>query len=158
MEDLSEKEKLVDQHIKENNKDLAVKLLYDLIVKNAEEKNFSRAEALREKLFEVDSLAINEIVKSAEVIEAEKMGTIDPDHLDMWSPLYDTLTKEEKIALYFGMKDATYEAEHIIFRQGELNSNLYFIVSGQLSMFYHKEKHGILERTPFFPTPPAPPL
>ena len=144
MTDASTKEKLLETYIKENKKDLAVDLLFELITQNAKAKNFSKAEALREKLFEVDSLALNAIVKSGEIIEAEKIAAVDPVHRDTWARLYQELTKEESIALYYGMKTATYEAEQIVFRQGEMNSNLYFIYSGRLNLFYHKGKHGIL--------------
>ena len=144
MTDASAKEKLLETYIKENKKDLAIDLLFELITQNAKAKNFSKAEALREKLFEVDSMALSAIVKSGEIIEAEKIAAVDPVHRDTWARLYEELTKEESIALYYEMKTATFEAEQIVFRQGEMNSNLYFIYSGRLNMFYHKGNHGIL--------------
>jgi CRP-like cAMP-binding protein len=144
MADPIAQEKLLENYIKENKKDLAVELLFELITQNAKAKNFSKADALREKLFEVDSMALDAIVKSAEIIEAEKIAAVDPIHRDTWSHLYEELTEEETIALYYEMKTATFEAEQIVFRQGEMNSNLYFINSGRLNMFYHKGNHGIL--------------
>ena len=141
MTDPASKENLLETYISENKKDLAVELLFDLITHYAKAQNFSRAEALRERLFEVDSLALNALVKSAEIIEAEKMAAIDPIHLDTWSQLYGKLTKEETIALYYEMKAATVEVEQIIFRQGEMNSNLYFIDSGRLNIAYHMGNH-----------------
>jgi CRP-like cAMP-binding protein len=147
MEDPDSQEKLLEKYIKENNKELAVKLLFDLIEKHAQANHFSKADALRDKLFEVDSMALNEIVKSAEIIETAKIAAIDPVHSQAWSHLYDKLTNEETIALYYGMQKASYEAEQIIFRQGEMNSNLYFINAGEIKIFYHKDKHGILLKT-----------
>ena len=147
MQDSIDQEKLLEKYLQENNKESAVELLFDLIANNAAAKNFSKAEQLRERLFEVDRMALDRIVKSAEIIETAKIAAIDPVHRDIWSPLYKRLTKEEKIALYYGMKKANYEAEQIIFRQGEMNSNLYFINAGRLKMFYHKDKHGILLKT-----------
>ena len=147
MDDPTTKENLLETYIKENKKDLAVELLFELITQNAKARNFSKAEALRAKLFEVDSLALNAIVKSAEIIEAEKIAAVDPIHLDTWSHLYEILTREETIALYYEMKSAAYEAQQIVFRQGEMNSNLYFIHSGRLNMFYHKGNQGILLKT-----------
>jgi CRP-like cAMP-binding protein len=147
MQDSIDQEKLLERYLEENNKESAVELLFDLIIKNAGAKNFSKAEQLRQKLFEVDPMALDGIVKSAEIIEAAKIAAIDPAHQDTWSHLYKRLTKEEKIAFYYGMKKANYEADQIIFRQGEMNSNLYFINVGRLKMFYHKDKHGILLKT-----------
>ncbi len=144
MADPATQENLLETYIKENKKELAVELLFDLITQNAKARDFSKAEALRERLFEVDSMALTAIVKSAEIIEAEKMAAVDPIHLDTWSHLYKKLTKEETIALYYGMQAASVEVEQIIFHQGELNSNLYFIETGRLNMVYRKGNHGIL--------------
>jgi CRP-like cAMP-binding protein len=137
-------EKLLEKYIQQNNKELAIKLVFDLIAKHAQANHFSKADALREKLFEVDSMALDEIVKSGEIIESAKIAAIDPDHKQAWSHLYNKLTKEETVAFYYGMQKASYEAEQIIFRQGELNSNLYFINAGETKMFYYKDKRGVL--------------
>ena len=147
MQDFIDQEKLLQKYLQENNKESAVELLFDLITKNAAAKNFSKAEQLREQLFEVDPMAVDSIVKSAEIIETSKIAAIDEVHRDIWSHLYERLTREEKIALYYGMKNASYEADQIIFRQGEMNSNLYFINAGRLKNFYQKDKHGILLKT-----------
>jgi CRP-like cAMP-binding protein len=147
MENVVSQEKLLEKYLKEDKKAQAVKLLFDLIAAHARANHFSKANALREKLFEVDPMALDEIVKSAEIIEIAKIAAIDQDHLHVWSDLYGRLTKEETVALYYGTKAASCEAEQIIFRQGEMNSNLYFINAGQIKMFYHKEKHGIFLKT-----------
>ena len=147
MEDVVSQEKLLEKYLKENKKALAVKLLFDLIATHVRTNHFSKADALREKLFEVDPMALPEIVKSAEIIEIAKIAAIDQDHRHVWSHLYDKLTKEETIAFYYGTKSVSYETEQIIFRQGEINSNLYFINAGEIKMFYHKDKHGIFLKT-----------
>ena len=95
MNNLLRYEELVDQHVRHDNKEAAVELLFDLILRHAREKNFEKAEALRERLFEVDPMSLTEIIKSAEIIEEEKNESIDPDHLDVWSGMYDLLTTEE---------------------------------------------------------------
>jgi CRP-like cAMP-binding protein len=147
MEDVVSQEKLLEKYLKENKKELAVKLLFDMIAMHAQANHFSKADALREKLFFVDSMALNEIVKSAEIIEIAKIAAIDQVHRHAWSHLYDHLTKEETVAFYYGTKSAIYETEQIIFRQGEMNSNLYFINTGEIKMFYNKDKHSIFLKT-----------
>ena len=144
MVDRADQENLLETYIKEDKKDLAVELLFELITQHAKARDFSKAEALRERLFEVDSMALSVIVKSAEIIEAEKMADINPIHIDTWKDLYEELTREETIALYYEMQTAIFEAEEIIFHQGEINSNLYFIDTGRLNMVYRKGDHGIL--------------
>ena len=61
-----ETEKLVGQHIANGDNNAAVKLLFKMIVQCAEEKNFIKAEQLRERLLEVDPMALDEIISSAE--------------------------------------------------------------------------------------------
>ncbi|MBT8332064.1 MAG: cyclic nucleotide-binding domain-containing protein [Deltaproteobacteria bacterium] len=147
MEDFSSQEKLVETYLNDNKKEQAVELLFDLIGRCAQAHDFAKAESLRERLFEVDSMALDEIVKSAEIIENAKLSAIDEAHMETWSNLYKHLTKEESITLYYGMQSAVYESEQILFRQGELNPNLYFINAGQVKSFYHKDKHAILLKT-----------
>jgi CRP-like cAMP-binding protein len=145
--DLSYQEELVDQYVKQGNNEGAVKLLFDLIVTYAKKKDFAKAEVLREKLYEVDSMALNEIVRSGEIIEEEKSESIDKDHLVIWSKLYDTLSDEQANALYYAMKKATYDIDETIFKQGERNSNLYFIDQGQLKLAYREEEREVLLKT-----------
>ncbi|UCF93909.1 MAG: cyclic nucleotide-binding domain-containing protein [Desulfobacterales bacterium] len=144
MDELSRQEKLVEQYAAADDKESAVKLLYALIVKCAEAKDFARAEALREKLFEVDAMALDAIVKAAELIEAGKSAARDQTHLNTWSKLYEKLTEGETNAFYFALQAATYEADQIIFRQGQSHSRLYFIDDGRLKMFFRKGKQGIM--------------
>ncbi len=147
MEDLSSQEKLIETYLKDDKKDEAVELLFNLIVEYAQIQDFAKAESLREKLFQVDSMALDEIVKSADVIENAKLSAMDPAHMETWSQLYKRFTKDESIDLYYGLQPAVYESEQIIFRQGDMNPTLYFINAGQVKMFYHTDKHAILLHT-----------
>lgn len=138
MEDSVQLEQMAYQHIKQDNKAAAVKILLELIGSYARDRNFKKAESLRERLIQISPLAIGEIESSARVIEQEKREAIPQEHLDMWADLFNTLTIKEGIALYYAMKDASYSGEQQIFTQGEKNSNLFFIIQGQLRMLYNK--------------------
>jgi CRP-like cAMP-binding protein len=144
--DVIEQDKLIDRYLEENNREAAVQLLVELIFQNARERDFDRAEYLRDKLLEVDSMAVNEIVKTGEVIEAEKSDAIDKDHLDIWADFYEDLTPEEINALFYSMKCVKHPANHMIYKQGEKQSCLHFINKGRLKMFYrHAEKASLLK-------------
>ena len=147
MDDLPKQEELVDQYVEENNKEAAVKLLFDLIVNYAKKKNFAKAEALRERIYEVDSMALTEIIKSADIIEEEKSESIDQNHLNIWSRLYDTLSAEEANAVYYAMKEATYDPDQPVFEQNDQDSNLYFINQGNLKMVYSQKGNEIFIKT-----------
>jgi CRP-like cAMP-binding protein len=137
---------LIDQYVNQNNKEGAVNLIFDLIVKCAEEKKFEEAELLRKKLFEVDPLALSEIIRSAEIIEEKRAESIDQSHRKIWKNLYAALRNDEANALYYAMKERVYDVNEIVFKQGEQNSNLYFINQGQLKMIYHQAEREIFLR------------
>ena len=64
MENLIEKEELIQNCLEQGNKESAVKLLFDLVVDCAKEKNFEAAEAMRSRIFEIDAMAFSEIIRS----------------------------------------------------------------------------------------------
>jgi len=141
---LDEQIQHVDQYIADGKKEAAVNLLFDLIVKSAKKKDFEQAEALRQKLFDVDSMALDAIIKSAEIITAEKKASIDQIHLNTWRELYDLLNPEEANEFYYAMHVADIEPDKMIFKQEEINTRLYFIDQGQLQMFYEQAGKRIL--------------
>lgn len=147
MSEMEKFEQTVDQYVQEGRTREAVELLFKMIVKTAGEKNFTKAEAYRDRLFDVDSMALNEIIRSAEIIEQEKSEALDADHMEIWSDLYDTLSTEESNILYFAMKKAEYQADEPIFAQGKKNDRLYFINSGQSKLFYSQSGTEKLIRT-----------
>ncbi len=120
--------------ISRNDKETTVADLYRRIVAHAKAKDFAIAESLREKLMDIDPMALNEIITSAEIIEQEKKEGMTQDHLTVWADLYQAIGKEEGNALYYAMQEASYLNDQPIFTQGDRNSNLYFVNQGQLKM------------------------
>jgi len=145
--DGAEQIELIDQQLRDGNNDAAIQLLVKLIVKYAGECNFDKAEELRSKLIEVDSMAVNEIVKTGEVIEAAKESAIDKEHLAIWADFYENLTPEEANALFYSMSQEKHPANFSIYRQGEMRSRLYFIDEGSLKIFYRQHEKTLLLKT-----------
>ena len=142
--DISDQEKLIDQYVEQGDQENAAKLLLEAIMKFAKEKNFEKAEELREKLYEVAPMALAEIVSSGEIIEEEKRLTMDKSHLKTWARLFDTLTTDESNGLYFAMKSKAFKADQPVFEQGQLDSRMYFIKTGRFQMVY-RDRFGIEE-------------
>jgi CRP-like cAMP-binding protein len=139
MDDLTKQEKLADQYIQENNIPGAVAVLYDLIIKHAQKKNFIKSESLRDKLMQVDSMALDEIVKSGEIIEEEKAKSLDQTHMNLWAPLYNKLNDAESNMLYYSMSEASFDKDKVLFKQDQVNTSLYFVDQGQLKIVYQKD-------------------
>jgi len=145
--DVTRHEKLIEQYLQEDKIEAAVKLLAKLIVQNARQHNFDRAEDLRNRLIEIDSMAVKEIVKTGEMIETEKGDAIDKDHLAIWTDFYESLTAEETNVLFYGMKQEQHPANHMIYKQGEMRSRLFFIDEGRVKIFYRQADKAILLKT-----------
>jgi len=129
----------VDEFVAAGNLEEAARLLYEQIKQHAREKNFDRAEALRDKLYHVAPLALNEILSANEVIEQEKSKAIDPDHLQRWSELYQSLEDDESSELYHAMKTRRMEVGQPVHEQGAHDANLYFLQTGGLKMYHYNE-------------------
>jgi CRP-like cAMP-binding protein len=148
MVDFSKEDRLVSQYVEQGDTETAVKLLFKLIVKYAGNKNFARAEMLKEQIYEVNPLALNEIIKAGEIIDEEKSKSIDQNRLALWSDLCDGMSTEEINTLFFAMKEATLDTNQTIYRQGALNSRLYFIEQGQVKLiFRHKDRESLLKNS-----------
>ncbi len=134
----------VDGYLQKQDTEGAVIYLFDLIVRYAREKKFAWADALRDKMLDVDPMALSEIIKTGEIIEEEKSGAIDDDFLNRWTDLTDQLTAEEVNALYYAFQEASYDADHTLFQQGQFNSSLFFINRGHLKLVCRQGNREIL--------------
>lgn len=132
----SKVEARIKEYVSQKNTSEAVKLLYQFIIKLAKEKNFVKAEEMRNWLFEVDPMALSEIVRSGDVIEFEKSSAVANEYTDIWASLYERLTEEEANALFYSVSDVDYDLNETIIKQGESNSRLYFVNRGQLKIVY----------------------
>lgn len=131
MENTAQQEDLLEKCLNRGDKGTSIKLLLELSMIRAKEKNFEAAEALRDRIFEIDPMALSEIIRSKEIIEEEKSKAIDRTHREVWAKLYDELSVEEANALYFSLKTTTYGPGEMVFNQGKHKPGLYFINSGR---------------------------
>lgn len=121
----------------------AKKLLVDLIERAAGAKKFNEAVRLREWLIEIDPSALNDIIRSAEIIESFKSEGISDDYLQIWSSLNDKLTTEEFNEFYYAMDHMTLSEEEIIVKQGEIKPALYFVNHGRVKTYFNEKSREI---------------
>ena len=57
MEIIANQEGLIRKYLEENNREAAIKLLFELIAVCASEKNFEAAEEMRDRIFEINPMA-----------------------------------------------------------------------------------------------------
>jgi hypothetical protein len=72
MENPKFKEDLIEKYLSDNDSDSAIEVLLELIAGMALSQDFHAAEALRDRIFAIDPMALNAILRAAEIIEREK--------------------------------------------------------------------------------------
>ena len=120
--------------VSDGKNDEALSLLLQLIEENATAKQFRIADRLRTWLMQLYPMALMQIVRAAEIIEEEKMASINPDHLKIWKGLVDLLTPEEFSALYYAMELKHFGNGEMIASQGGAESMLVLINSGRVQI------------------------
>jgi CRP-like cAMP-binding protein/DNA-binding NarL/FixJ family response regulator len=133
---LTLREEQIFQLAAKGNKDVAKKQLFDLVVACARKKDFFNAERLRERIYEIDPMALMEIIQSGDIIEEEKSGAISKDLLEIWRKLLSVLSTEEFNSLYHEMEERRYRPEETIVAQGAKNDELFFINHGSVRASY----------------------
>jgi hypothetical protein len=109
-------------------------LLYNQAMAAAKIKDFSLAEALQERLLEIDSMAFSQVIKLSELIAEQKSSSISSHHLAVWKDLYEEMTTEDFNRLYYSLHEEYYHKGDIIVQAGETDNNLYFLNSGYVSL------------------------
>lgn len=144
---LAEQEAQLDQLIKSGQNETAIKLLCQFALECAKKNDFEQAEAFRDQLYEVDSMALSELVKINETIEAEKSKALTPDHRRMWARFFEGMSNEEANAFFFALKEVSLDDEQIVLQQGNANECLYLVNKGKLKIIHEREDKQLLIQT-----------
>jgi len=114
------------------NQSQTIRRLFAEIERAIEAGDFKAAERLRAELIETNPMAINEAIKTAELIEAGMSAAIDKDHLEIWPGLYDQLSTEEQNCLFRSMKKLILPEKLRLLQYGSLNNRLFFLEKGRV--------------------------
>lgn len=133
---LEEMKRNANQLIERGESDLAIKQSYDLVLAWAKKKKFVKAVAWRDKIIQINPMALAEILGSDEVIVLEKASTINYYHQKIWANLYIALTRDEGNAIYGKLKQREFAPGKIIIKQGTINNTLFLVDSGQLKNIF----------------------
>ena len=143
MDDLEKRKESVEQYIREGNGDKAIKAMLALIALYAQKHDFSKAEAMREKIISIDPAALSEVLLAQDIIDTARSKPVSRNHREVWEELYDRLTTEETTALQNEMEGLLFKPGQPIFAQGCKNSNLYFIDSGHAKHIFSQDNREI---------------
>ncbi len=127
-------EQSVEAYIARGELEKAGGKLYSNAVNAARNKDFITADKLRDRLLEINPLALTEVIRLGEIIEEEKSSTLNNHHIVVWSGLYEKMSTEEFNALYYAMRQESYASEQVIVQAGENDPSLYFVNSGAVTL------------------------
>ncbi len=136
------REEQIFQLAESGNKEEAKRQLLDLVISCAKRKDFMNAERLRDRIYEIDPMALMEIIQSGDIIEEEKSGSISEDHLQVWANLLRELSSEEFNAIYHEMSNRSFKQEETLVSQGTKNDELFFINQGSIRVSYFQTAMG----------------
>jgi CRP-like cAMP-binding protein len=133
-QELEGREAEVHQLVKQDQRDKAGKILLELIVSCAGGGDITNATRLRDMLYEVDPMALGEIIKVNEIIEQAMSGSIDEQFDLAWSGLRQSLTDEEFLALYHALDGHEVGAGKSIVKAGSKLDALFLINKGNVNV------------------------
>ncbi|MGV7221982.1 MAG: cyclic nucleotide-binding domain-containing protein [Nitrospinales bacterium] len=133
---LSERERQANRLIQRGDIESAINSIFDLVSEWAKAKDFDKASFWREKIIEIDPMALAKHYDAGEVINDEKASMMDTAHHSLWTTLYNSLRKEERKELYSNLQPREFPSGKIIIRQGKLNKALFFIEEGHLKNIF----------------------
>lgn len=131
---MNDMEKQIEWHMKKGEQKEAGIVIFDQAVSSLNQKDYTVAEMLRDRLLEVNPLALSEVIQLGELIEEHKSNSITSHHIEIWNELYEEMTSEEFSTLYYALRMENYEKGDIVVKSGETDTNLYFVNSGYLSL------------------------
>lgn len=121
--------------IKRGDLDKACRKIYSGCVAAARDKNFLAAELLRDRLLEINPLALSEVLEVGEIIEEEKKSPLTGDQQKIWADLREKVGAGRFTAMCSAMRPERYRAGEVIVASGETDVGLYFINSGVVGIF-----------------------
>ena len=127
-------ERSVDEYLAQGDLERAGKKLFSDGVNAARNKDFPTAEILRDKLLEINPLALTEVIKLGEIIDEEKSSTINNNHIEVWGGLYEKMSTEEFNGLYYALRQESYSPGEVIVNAGDNDPRLYFVNSGSVTL------------------------
>ncbi len=134
MKKVQEIEGEVRDFVRAGDSEQAGELIYSHAVDATVERDFITAEILRDRLLEINPMALAEVLQLGELIEEHKTTSITGHHIEIWRELYDEMTTGQFNALYYALVQENYKKGDIIIGAGETDCSLFFLNSGFVSV------------------------
>lgn len=131
-EQLATREAKIKVLVEQDKRDEAGKILFDLITDCARGGDLDNANRLRDMLYEVDPMALTNIIKANEMIEEAMSGSISEEFTKAWAGLREALTEEEFLALYHSLEQHEVDEGKAVVKAGSKLDALFFVTKGNM--------------------------
>lgn len=136
-EQIAEHETRIKQLVDQDKREEAGKLLFDVIVSCAQGGDINNANRLRDLLYDVNPMALNEVIKANEIIEEAMSGAVDDKFALAWTSLREALNEDEFLALYQALDVREVEANKVMVKAGSKLDAFFFITKGNVNVIGH---------------------
>jgi len=136
-EHLATREAEIQALVKEEKRDEAGKILFDLIVSCAQGGDIRNASRLRDMFYDVNSMALTEIIKANEIIEDAMSGSISDHFALTWAGLRKALNEEEFTAIYHALEEHEIEQNKLIVKAGSRMDAIFLVNTGNINVICH---------------------
>lgn len=133
-ENLAALEAEIKALVEQEKREEAGKLLFELIASSARKGDLNNANRLRDWFYEVNPMALQDIIKANELIEEAMSGSVDEHFLQAWDPLKQVLSEEEFTSLYHCLEKHQVDKGKQIVKTGSKLDAVFFITKGNVNM------------------------
>lgn len=119
---------------KGGQRDKARELLIELTVACAQGGDLNNATRLRDLLYEVDPMALREIIKVNEIIEQAMSGSVDENFNLAWAGLREALVQEEFLGLYHALETHEVAQGKAVVQIGSRLDAIFLVNKGNLNV------------------------
>ena len=134
-EQLATREVEINTLVEQDKRDEAGGILFELITACAQGGDINNANRLRDMLYDVDPMALTNIIKANEIIDAAMSGSISEDYSKAWVGLKEALTEDEFMSLYHALEKHEVGAGKTIVKAGSKLDALFFVNKGNVNVF-----------------------
>lgn len=119
---------------KAGQRDQARDKLIELTVACAQGGDLNNANRLRDLLYEVDPMALREIIKVNEAIEQAMTSSVDENFNLAWAGLRQALTRDEFLGLYHALESHEVAQGKAVVQTGSRLDAIFFVNKGNLNV------------------------
>ena len=119
---------------KAGQRDKAREQLIELTVACAQGGDLNSATRLRDLLYEVDPMALRDIIKVNEIIDQAMSGSVDENFNLAWAGLRKALTQDEFLGLYHALEPHEVAPGKAVVQMGSRLDAMFFVNKGNLNV------------------------